>query len=315
MSVMDTLYQQLKNYGHVRANVLMSKYTTFRIGGSVRFLVEVSETEKFVGLLNFLSGEGVEYFVLGGGSNLLWKDEEYDGVVIKILNTKFFVQNTQIIADAGVPLALIVNAATQNSLTGMEWAAGIPGTVGAAVRGNAGAYGQDTAQDLEKVEVWRSGQVVELKKEDCGFGYRESGFKNNGDIILRAHFKLAAGDRVEILKKTQGYIAERVGKFPHFPSAGCFFKNISLDKFPGNKSQLPEKFVKVGKVGAAWLIETAGLKGYTVGGAKISDEHANFLVNFNGATQADVLTIFEKVKEEVYNKYGVELEPEVEIVK
>ncbi|MFA7653472.1 MAG: UDP-N-acetylmuramate dehydrogenase [Candidatus Magasanikbacteria bacterium] len=312
---MDALYEQLKNYGHVRANVSLARFSTFKIGGPAKFLIEIKEADNLVAVLNWLSGEGVEFFVLGGGSNILFPDEGLDKVAIKIQSTKYQIQDIKIIADAGVSLAQIVNEATQAGLTGIEWGAGIPGTIGGAVRGNAGAYGEDVAQNLEKVEVWQSGQVTELKAEECEFGYRESLFKHSAAVVLRAHFKLIPGDKNEILKKVQGYILDRSAKFPRFPSAGSFFKNLSLADFAGDKSKLPEKFLQVGKVGAAWLIDQCGLKGYTVGGAKISDEHANFIVNFNGATQSDVLTLVEKVIKEVYNKYGVELDSEVEIVK
>ncbi|MFA6486504.1 MAG: UDP-N-acetylmuramate dehydrogenase [Candidatus Magasanikbacteria bacterium] len=312
---MDPIYDHLKTFGAVKTNVPMSKHTTFRIGGPARFLVSVSDTEKLIALLNFLTGEGVDYFALGGGSNILWKDDEYDGVVIKMDNRNLKIDGNKISADAGVSLALVVNTATQNGLSGLEWGAGIPGTIGGAVRGNAGAYGGDTGQSISAVEVWRSGEVVSLNRGDCGFNYRESNLKNNGDIVLRAHFMLTPGDQAEIVKKTQGYIIERASKFARDPSAGSFFKNILLDQFPGDKNILPEKSLKVGKVGAAFLIENAGLKGYSVGGAKVSDQHANFIVNFNNATQADVLAVVEKVQKEVYDKYGVELDPEVEIVR
>jgi len=312
---MDELYQQLKNFGTVKTNAVLAKYTTFKIGGTAQYLVEVNDSDKLVALLNFLSGQGVEFFILGGGSNLLLPDQEMDKVFIKIATNKLSAEGDAIIAEAGLPLARIVNEATKNSLSGLEWAAGIPGTVGGAVRGNAGAYGSDTSRNLSRVDIWRDGAVVTLQPEECGFNYRDSIIKHSQDVVLRAYFKLIPSTSAEIVSKTQSYIMERAGKFPPFPSAGSFFKNIILSKFPGDHSILPEKFVKVGKVGAAFLIEKCDLKGFAVGGAKISDEHANFLVNFNGATQADVLAVMEKAKEEVYNKYGVELEPEVEIVR
>lgn len=311
---MEAIYKQLKNYGIVKINKELSKCTTFRVGGPARLYVEVSETEKLVGLLDFLTGEGVDYFILGGGSNLLFSDDGYEGVVIKIKTSKLSIENNIICADAGVLLAQVVNLAAQDSLSGMEWGAGIPGTIGGAVRGNAGAYGSDTSKTLNKVLVWSNGEVFEKEAKDCNFGYRESDFKRNGEVVLRAWFTLLKGDKSEILKKTQEFIMDRVGKFPPLPSAGSFFKNIFTEDFKGDRNILPEKFVSIGKVGAAWLLDQCGLKGYAVGGAKISDEHANFIVNFNNATQSDILKVVEKAKEEVYNKFGVELEEEVQII-
>jgi len=312
---MDELYQQLKNFGHVKANVLLSKYTTFRIGGPAQFLIEIDEKEKLIKLLNWLRAQGVSFFVLGGGSNLLFSDDDFEGVVVKISFKNYVLSGDKIIVDAGTNLGLIVNMTAQNSLSGLEWAAGVPGTVGGAVRGNAGAFGGCTADNIETVTVWRDGEILELKKQDCHFDYRESIFKSNGDVVLSVTFKFVLGDQQKILAKMQENIKYRVARFAPHPSAGSFFKNISLNDYKGDISVLPEKARQVGKVGAAWFIEQAGLKGYAVGGAKISDEHANFLINFNNATSADVLTLVEDVKEKVYNKFGVELEPEVQIVK
>ncbi|OGH84751.1 MAG: UDP-N-acetylenolpyruvoylglucosamine reductase [Candidatus Magasanikbacteria bacterium RIFOXYA2_FULL_44_8] len=311
---MDSLYKQLKNFGAVKINVPMSKHTTFNIGGPAHLYVVVEETTKLVGLLNFLSGEGVMYFILGGGSNLLFADDEYEGTVIKIATDKIAASGDTIIVDAGVALGAVVNLATQNSLAGLEWAAGIPGTVGGAVRGNAGAFGGATADSLEKIIVWRDGEVLELAPSECEFGYRDSAFKHNEDVILSAVFKMVVGDKQKILAKFQENVKYRSTRFPPYPCAGSFFKNLDLANYVGDKSILPEKFLQVGKVGAAWFIEQAGMKGSAHGGAKVSDEHANFIVNWNNATQSDVLIVVEKVKEAVYNKFGVELEPEVQIV-
>ena len=196
----------------------------------------------------------------------------------------------------------------------MEWAAGVPGTVGGAVRGNAGAFGESVSDSLVSVEVYRNGEILEISNQDCEFGYRESIFKHSDDIVLSAKFKLRLGDKAEVMKKVQENISYRFGRFPAYACAGSFFKNLPLAVWPGDKKDLPEKFLQVGKIGVAWLIDQCGLKGYTVGGAKVSDEHANFIINFNHATQADVLAVVEHVKSEVYNKYEIELEEEVQIV-
>lgn len=178
---MDELYAKLKEFGRVRANEVMRKHTTFQIGGAVQFLVEVTETEKLVGLLDYLTDEGVPYFILGGGSNLLWTDENFEGVVIKVKTSKFQVKDNIIEAEAGVQLPLVVNLATQNGLAGVEWAVGIPGTIGGATRGNAGAMGQDMSKSVFKAQVWRVGEVVELNNQECGFVYRGSSFKQSGE--------------------------------------------------------------------------------------------------------------------------------------
>lgn len=312
---MDTLYKTLKTFGTVKPAKVLSKLTTFKIGGACKALIEVADKQKMVELLDFLRSEGEDYMVIGGGSNLLFSDEEFDKFVIKPTFSAVSVKEGEIYAEAGAVLARVVFEASKNSLSGFEWAAGIPGTVGGAVRGNAGAYGSDTSNNLVSVEIYRDGEVLTIAKEECNFSYRESVFKHSGDVVLSACFKLNLGNQAEIMQKTQGYITERTQKFPHFPSAGSFFKNFSLSDYKGDKSILPEKFLKVGKIGAAWFIEQAGMKGFSVGGAKVSDEHANFVINFNNATAQDVLNLIEKVQVEVYNKFGVELEPEVQIIK
>lgn len=316
---MDTLYSDLKKFGRVKINEPLSKHTTFKIGGPARLFVTVEETEKIVKILDFLSASGVNYFIIGGGSNLLISDGEYDGVVVKIasknqpklINQK---QGAIIEAEAGVVLGSLVNLACKNSLTGLEWAIGIPGTVGGAVRGNAGAMGKDISLNLESVKIWRDGEVLELENKDCEFAYRESMFKNNNDVVLSTQLYLEPGKKEEIIGLTQKYMKLRSSRTPPFPSAGSFFKNLKLDQWSGNVAELPELFRERGSVPAGWLIEQVQGKGENVGGAKISDEHGNFIVNFDNAKQEDVLNLVEEVKGKVYNKFKIELEPEVEIL-
>ncbi len=312
---MDSLYPILKQYGKVHSNAILAKYTTMQIGGPAQYLVEITETAKLVDLLVFLTGEGINYFILGGGSNLLLPDDGMEGVVIKIATSKVVVAGDAIVAEAGVPLAKVVNLASQNGLTGLEWGAGIPGTVGGAVRGNAGAMGKDISNNIEKVEVWRDGEVVTLDKNECGFAYRTSIFKREGGVALKAWIKLAKGDPKKIAEEVGGYILDRKGKFPAYPSAGSFFKNLKMAEWPGEKSVLPELFLQRGTVPVGYLVDQLGLRGFSVGGAKVSDEHGNFIINYKKGTQNDVLAVVDKVKTEVYNKYGVELESEVEIIK
>lgn len=312
---MDELSKKLKDFGAVKPGAKMSRFTTFKIGGKVRFLVIIGEVEKLTGLLNFLRAEGVDYFVVGGGSNLLWSDEDFEGVVIKVNCQKVKLIKDIIEAEAGASLGALVNLASQNSLSGLEWAIGIPGTVGGAARGNAGAMGQDMSKAVEKVEVWQDGEIVVLKNSECGFIYRGSGFKDGRGVILRVWLKLVAGDKLQILAKVQEYFSQRQGKFPPFASAGCFFKNIKLDRWPGDKSQLPPRFVERGMVPVGWVIEQAGLLGKKAGEAQVSNQHGSFIVNLGAAKAEDVLKLVEVVKGEVYNKFRVKLKPEVEVFK
>ncbi|KKQ39475.1 MAG: UDP-N-acetylenolpyruvoylglucosamine reductase [Candidatus Magasanikbacteria bacterium GW2011_GWA2_37_8] len=313
---MNDLYQQLKNFGHVKNNVALSKYSTFKVGGPAQFLVEVTENYQIIKLLNYLNEYGAEYYILGSGSNILFPDEGLEKVVIKMQNGNLKMENeNEIIAEAGVQLGAVVNLAAKEGLSGMEWAVGIPGTIGGAVRGNAGAMGKETSNVVSTIKIWRNGEILDIPKEECSFGYRESMFKNSTDVILSATFILTPADKKDIMASMQKYLGQRTGRYPHFPSAGSFFKNIDIKNWPGDINKLPEIFRERGKIPVGWLVEQVEMKGYTVGGAKVSDEHGNFIVNFNNATKADVLTVVEAVQTKVYNKFRIALESEVEIVR
>ncbi|EKD43458.1 MAG: hypothetical protein ACD_72C00263G0003 [uncultured bacterium] len=183
------------------------------------------------------------------------------------------------------------------------------------MRGNAGAFGKDIAHTISKAEIWRNGEVLILDNAQCQFGYRESLFKFNGDVVLRTWFELQPSNRQDIMTKVQEYMKHRTGRYPHKPSAGSFFKNVKLAKWPGDIKALPELFQQRGTVPAGWITEQLNLKGTQIGGARISDEHGNFIVNYENAKQSEVLQLVEMMKEKAYNKFGVELEEEVEIVK
>ncbi len=310
---MDNIYIDLKSFGRVKLNENIAKHTTFKIGGNSRYFLIIDNNDKLVKALNYLTGQGIEYHILGGGSNILFGND-FDGVIIKIQTKGIITKGEEIIVEAGVSLGLVVSTAAQNSLSDMEWGIGIPGTVGGAVRGNAGAFGEDISQNVDKIEVYRDGEVMELSNKECGFFYRGSIFKDNSDVILKVYLKFKKGEKQKITTKMSKFMDYRTGRFAPFPSAGSFFKNLPLDAWKRDKKELPPKFLKVNKVAAGWLIDECGLRGYAIGGAKISDEHANFLVNYNKASFDDVMQLVEEVKEKVYNKFGIELEEEVAIM-
>lgn len=312
---MNELYKELKKYGRVKANEPLAKHTTFKIGGPAEFLVIVEEADRLADLLNFLNEEGTTWRIIGGGSNVLAPDEGLPGVTIKISGGgRVAVEGESIVADAGARFSDAVEAASQNGLTGLEWAVGIPGTIGGAIRGNAGAMGDNIGQSVAKVMVWKDGQAIEMPVAECGFGYRQSVFKKEGGVVLRVWLKLAKGERKEIAAKIQRILLARNGKLPTEPSAGSFFKNISLEQWPGQKDELPPDFIARKFVPAGWLIEQSGLKGERVNDAAVSEKHGNFIINLGQASQADVLSLVEKIKEKVYNKYGINLEEEVQII-
>ncbi len=315
---MFVLSQELKKYGQLKLNVSMKKHTSFKIGGQVKYFLKVNDKSKLVDLVNFLNSQAIDYFILGCGTNILWPDENYLGVVIKLELDKISIDNKEqkIKAQSGVKLSFLVSQALKNSLGGLEWAVGIPGTLGGAVRGNAGAMGSSIADIVEKVIFWQDGEIYEFSNQECGFKYRHSYFKDNpSSLILEAVLQFTTVNKQEIIKKFQENLLARNKKQMYdLPSAGSFFKNIEIEKWPGNLNDLPAKFREYGKIPSGWLIEQAGLKGLRKGDAQIYEKHGNFIVNLGQATQADVLALVEIIKDKIYTKYNLNLEEEVQII-
>jgi UDP-N-acetylmuramate dehydrogenase len=315
--------------GKILENESLANHCTFKIGGPARYFLVAKAAEEIAKAAKVATELGLKVFVLSGGSNVLFSDNGFDGLVIKIQNSKFKIQNFNskfkiIEAEAGVKLAEIVRAALDNKLTGLEWAAGIPGTVGGAVRGNAGAYGKaisDVVENVEAIEVKSEKlKVKSYGKEECKFGYRDSAFKREGGIILKVILKLATGEKNKIKEEMEKVLTARNGKIPSEPSAGSFFKNVEVtDEIvktikEHTHEDVPADYISKGKIPAAWFIEQCDLKGKQIGGAKISEKHSNFIVNAGGATAADVIALASLVKMKVRDEVGVQLEEEVEYV-
>lgn len=201
------LNKELKKFGIVKVNFPLAKLNGFKIGGLADFFVRVPSRENLVLLLNFLVSEGIDYLILGGGFNVLLPDEGYRGVVVQFQDAECLVEDNLVEAGAGAPLGALLNTSIKNSLTGLEWLAGIPGTIGGAIRGNAGARydfaGGEMGDSLVKAEVWRNGEVLEISNKECEFGYRDSIFKHSSDVILRAWFAVSSGDPRKSLATVQ----------------------------------------------------------------------------------------------------------------
>lgn len=309
------LYKKLKEFGKVKANASLAKFTTLKIGGTAEVLLEVENRLNLIRVLDLLTSIGENYFLMGGGSNMLLPDDVIDGVVIRNKTAGLEISDKTIEADSGLSFGFMTNFAAKNSLSGLEWSAGLPGTVGGAVRGNAGAAGGEVAHSLSKVEAWIDGEVVQLRSDECDFGYRNSIFKKNRGVVLRSWFSLESGEPLKSLHQMQEIVKHRNGRYPPHPSAGSFFKNAPVEAWTGKTGDLPNEFVQGGFIPAGWLNDQAGLRGLRVGGAMVSNEHGNFIINLDGATQADVLELVDEVKSRVYNKFHISLEEEVHIIK
>ena len=275
----------------------MSKHTTFRVGGAADVFVRIASEEQLKVLIPELVKSEIPYYVIGKGSNLLVGDKGFRGVVIQLDEAfeKIKVNNNIVTACAGASMAKIAKTALQNSLTGFEFAAGIPGCVGGGVIMNAGAYGGEMKDVVSKVRVLcKDGNIKEYTNEAMSFGYRFSALKNKPEyIVLEVEIILEPGNEEEILAKMQDLAKRRKDKQPlEYPSAGSTFKR-------------PEGYF------AGKLIGDAGLSGYSVGDAEVSEKHNGFVINRGNATAADVRTLIETIQCKVYEQFGVNLEREV----
>jgi UDP-N-acetylmuramate dehydrogenase len=302
----------------IQNGVPLAPLTTFKIGGPAKFFVEAETSNDIVEAIRWAAQNNEKYFILGGGSNLLVSDKGYDGLVIKNNCDHIRADNDDIYAEAGAPLAKLVQAASQHALSGLEWAAGIPGTVGGAIRGNAGAFGSSMQSVIGSVDALDplKFETLKLDFDGCKFSYRHSIFKESGLIVLGAAIRLHHDSQEKIAKKCAEFISYRADSQPKEPSAGSIFKNISVDdlaeKQPAAVDQAEKDgIIRNGKIAAGWLIGREGFKGKNVGGAQISQEHANFIINTGGATAEDVLVLISLVKQKIRVKYGVQLQEEI----
>lgn len=319
---MTDVYKQLKSFGKVKLAELMSKHTTFKIGGPAEYFLQLTDVAKLPELLSFLDGEGIEYMILGGGSNMLVHDEGFRGVVIEIQDKGYKIDGNLVEAAAGMITVQLAQATVKEGLTGFEWGVGVPGTIGGAVRGNAGAMGVEMKDNIKEVEAYIDGDVVRLSNDDCAFGYRSSRFKTDGGIVLRAWLELEKGDAKAGMKEALSVLKYRNETQPKgFASTGCIFKNAdwnehqeALLKHFNAYDEKVKRFSEVGKISAGWLVQEAGLKGKQIGDAQISDVHGNFIVNLGKAEAKDVLSLVEEIKAAVYNRFGIQLEEEIQII-
>lgn len=292
-------FQEILEDNRILEAELMSRHTTFRIGGPADFFLVPENADEIRRIIAVCKEKNVPYFILGNGSNLLVSDRGYRGVVIQLDRNfgEVKVEGTEIHASEGALLSTIAVAARRASLTGFEFAGGIPGTLGGAVVMNAGAYGGEMKDVLRKVMVMdQSGKVFEIPAEELQMGYRTSIIKTAGYIVLGAVLSLKEGNLEEIKMLTRKLSEQRTSKQPlEYPSAGSTFKR-------------PEGYF------AGKLIMDSGLRGYRVGGAQVSEKHCGFVINTGDATAEDVRSLMKHVTEIVYAKFGVTLEPEVKFL-
>lgn len=297
------MYQALRSFlesvvgeQNIRQDEPMDRHTSFRTGGNAACFVEPESAEQLAKILSYLQKTEQDYFILGNGTNLLVSDLGYDGVVVYIGDkmSRISVDGSRITVQAGALLSQTAKAAMEAGLTGMEFASGIPGSIGGAMMMNAGAYDGEMSQIVESVTVLDpSGESMILENETMEFGYRTSILKNRPFVVTEVTLRLKEGEREQIQAKMADFAAKRREKQPlNFPSAGSTFKR-------------PEGYF------AGKLIMDSGLRGYRIGGAQVSEKHCGFIINCGNASSEDISELMDEVIQRVKERFGVTLEPEV----
>lgn len=294
------MMDNLQRFGKVLKQVSLKDYNTYKIGGKAKYLIHPNDKDSLVDLIIYLKETKTKFFILGNGSNIVFSDDLYDGVIIKLDNlNKICFDENKVIAEAGVMLPRLAIEAINHGLKGLEWATGIPGTVGGSTVGNAGAYKSCMFDFIDSVTIIdENNEIKALKKDDIFYKYRHTSFKDNKNlIILDVTLKLEYGDKKESLEIVKRRLEKRKDTQPlDYPSAGSVFRN-------------PE-----GDASGRIIEQEVGLKGKTIGGAKVSEKHANFIINIGNATGKDIKDLITLVHDEVLHKTGIDLIVEQEFV-
>lgn len=297
--ISSAMYEALKRYvpeENIKKDVPLKPYTTFRVGGAANCLIEIAEKEQLEQVIRYLNIIEYPYFILGNGSNLLVSDKGYKGVILHIADAMSDIraEGNKIVVQAGALMSKTAKTAMEHGLTGLEFASGIPGTIGGGIVMNAGAYGGEFSQIVESVTVLdRQGQSLILDNETMEFGYRTSAIKNHAFVVTEVCLKLEQGEQEQIRARMAELTGIRKEKQPlEYPSAGSTFKR-------------PEGHF------AGKLIMEAGLKGFAIGGAQVSEKHCGFIINKGNATAEEIHALIHAVSDRVYEHSGVRLTPEV----
>lgn len=317
----DKIFLKLKEaLPNIRKNVSLKDYGTYKIGGPAKYFFVAKSKNELIRALKTAKKFKMPFFILSGGSNILFSDKGFLGLVIKIENGEAVIsRNNLISAGAGAELSKLVWLSAGKSLKGLEWAGGLPGTLGGAIRGNAGAFGGEIKDVVLKVEALDgNAHLREFSNKKCQFSYRSSIFKKKGWVVVSATLKLERGNKKDIEKIARSRVNYRKERHPlEYPNIGSIFKNCPFSDFSGKHKKELLKIVKKDPfpvVPTAYLISECGLKNKRIGGAKISEKHPNFIVNLGNAKAKDVLKLIRIVKKKVKNKFKVNLETEAQLI-
>jgi UDP-N-acetylmuramate dehydrogenase len=301
----------------VSEGILLSDHTRFGIGGPAALYVEAASEPAFCAALRIAQSSGASYIVIGAGTNLIVSDDGFDGIVLRLTANQISSEGTLVRAEAGVELQALVDYSIEHGLRGLETMTGIPGSVGAAIYGNAGAYGHSIEERVERVRFLDCDVTRSFAAPECQFRYRESIFKQQKDwIILGVELRMTPAPAAELRKTADDILKVRLEKYPaSMKCAGSIFKNLILADLPdGVRRQIPDRVVREGKAPSAYFLEQVGAKGMRLGGVRVADYHANLIYNDGGGTARDLCALIIDLKSRVRAQFGLDLEEEVQYV-
>jgi UDP-N-acetylmuramate dehydrogenase len=319
MNTPEETFQALDRIPGVKASRLepLARHTRFGIGGPAEVFAETNREAAFVRALELARSSGWPYLVIGGGTNLIVSDEGFPGLVLRFTGKRLEADGAAVTTQAGAVLQDLVDFSIGRGLKGLETLAGIPGWVGGAVYGNAGAYGHSISERVSRVRIHDGAAVRDIGNAACDFSYRESVFKRNkASVILEVELDLTPAPREELRATAERIVTARNEKFPpEMKCAGSIFKNLLLGGLPGAvAAQVPKEVVREGKIPAAWFLEQSGAKGLTRGGLHVASYHANLVYNDDSGTARELRELIGDLKARVRSRFGLELEEEVQYV-
>lgn len=303
----------------VREEVLLAPYTTFRIGGPARYFFIARTPSSVIRALKAAKSYRTPFFVLAGGSNVVMADKGFEGLVIYVKIQNYTIAGTRVGAGAGVSMDVLVRETAKRGFAGLEWAGGLPGTLGGAIRGNAGAFGGEIKDSIVSVKaIDEKGRVCTFSRAQCRFSYRSSLFKEKKYIVFSAVLGLKKGNAKELSRIAKSHMRYRRERHPlEYPNAGSIFKNCDVRKMPARWRKHFASIIKTDPfpvIPTAAIIAAAGLKGQRIGDIQVSTKHPNYIVNLGNGRAKDVVRLVEKVKQRVQKKFGVLLEEEIQFV-
>ena len=313
-----------KNFPSILVDELLSKHTNMRIGGPASLYLATTDVDEMTDAIEMANKEKIPWFIFGGGSNLLVSDDGFKGLAIQVAFREIKVREKTIIVEAGAITGVVARQSVAQGLSGMEWAATLPGTIGGAIYGNSGCWGGEMKDTVVTVDAIRLSDMKRMvyPNAECKFGYRDSVFKHIPHIILRATLGLKKTDDPVVVKTQMEEYANKRKECQPFAesSAGCMFKNFTfkdeseLERLKNDVKEIPPEMLAKKSISAGWLVSQIGMKGERIGDAQISEHHGNFIVNLGNARAQDVLMLMSKAKMKIRDDFNIMLEDEVQLI-